>query len=139
MQVKFRLLFWVYKSRMNEQQESPVMLRVTINQERWNKATGIWINPKKWLTSKERVKGDGEEATLTNQRLSAIKNDMQKYFNELLKVNDTLTIHDFRILVESGKENGKTLLQVFHEHIQKMKALEGKEYAKAPLSVIRLL
>ena len=66
MQVKFRLLFWVYKSRMNEQQESPIMLRVTINQERWNKATGIWISPKKWLAPKERVKGDGEEATLIN-------------------------------------------------------------------------
>jgi site-specific recombinase XerD len=133
MQVKFRLLFWVYKSRMNEQQEAPVMLRVTINQERWNKATGIWINPKKWLSSKERAKGEGEEAILINQRLSAIKNDMQKYFNELLKINDAPTIHDFRILVESGKENTKTLLQVFLDHIQKMKALEGKEYARATI------
>jgi site-specific recombinase XerD len=133
MQVKFGLLFWIYKSRKNEQLESPVMLRVTLNRERWNKATGIWVNPKKWFASKEKVKGEG--ADLINERLSAIKTDMQRYFNELVRVNDTPTIYDFRILAESGKENGKTLLQVFHDHIQKMKALEGKEYAKA--TVIR--
>jgi ferric iron reductase protein FhuF len=64
-----------------------------------------------------------------------IKANIQKSFNELSRVNDQPNIHDFMIIIESSKENGKTLLQIFHDHIKRMKELEGKEFAKA--TVIR--
>ncbi len=123
----FNILFWLYKSKKNKQQEAPIYLRLTYNQERKNISTGFNINSARWDKSKSMVKGTKDDAVKINSYISQTKATLMELFNDMLKDRDI----NLDILVDRffGRDvNNMTLMELVEYHNKDFKSRIGTDY-----------
>lgn len=61
-----KLLFWLHRSKQNKYGLVPLVVRLTYQNRRVDKATGHYIDPKQWVTSKQKLKGNQLTNSNTN-------------------------------------------------------------------------
>jgi hypothetical protein len=74
MKARITVLFYLRKSKVNTQGQMPIYQRITISGKRFDLSTGLYIEEVKWSPEASKMKGNTEEARLTNGRL-----DMDQY------------------------------------------------------------
>lgn len=121
------ILFWLYKSRKNKQDESPIHLRISYDGSRKNLSTGFTITHERWDEEKGIVKGIKKDAVQINSYISQTKATVMQLFNDMLKdrdVNlDTLVDRFF------GRDvNNMTLMELVEYHNTDFKARIGTDY-----------
>ena len=57
MENRLKILFWLYRSKLNEKGLAPIYMRLTIASKRTELATGHFASPLKWDVKKGEVKG----------------------------------------------------------------------------------
>jgi integrase/recombinase XerD len=127
----FHILFFLYKSKINDKGCSPIFCRVTFNNTRKQFSTGHFINEKSWSSQPQRVKGSSNEARRINSNLDLVKQKLQKAYDDILREKDIFYIDDIYNRFSGNDREFKTLLQAFDYHNKKMKALVGKDYVQA--------
>src|SRR4051794_9196872 len=75
--------FWLYNSKKNLQSESPLVMRITLNGNRYDKRTGLWINQKDWDQIKQKLKTKNYSATLTNNDIQTKTLQVRKFYDEI--------------------------------------------------------
>jgi integrase len=55
-----KMLFWLHRTKINKDGLVPLMVRLSYQSKRADKATGFYVNPKQWNTNKQRMKGGSE-------------------------------------------------------------------------------
>jgi len=121
------ILFWLYKSKKNKQDEAPIYLRITYNNERKNLSTGFYLNPVRWDDTKAMVKGSKEDAQHINAYISQTKATIMELFNDMLKNRDI----NLDSLVDRffGRDvNNMTLMELVEHHNTDFKARIGTDY-----------
>ena len=68
-----KILFWLYKSRVNSKGTSPVKMRITINTDRIDFSTSIEVPKDKWDQQDQRVRGMDGLAIQYNNTLSNLR------------------------------------------------------------------
>gem|GEM_PF-6865010 len=53
MKGKIKMLFWLYKSKVNSKGLAPIYLRLSKNKERTEISTGLAVSPKQWDSKKK--------------------------------------------------------------------------------------
>jgi hypothetical protein len=70
--MKLNILFLLYKAKTNSTGKCPVRCRITYNNSRKEFSTGIFINPKNWLSKEQVIKPDEPDANLKETQMSLI-------------------------------------------------------------------
>uniref|UniRef100_UPI0040496C53 phage integrase SAM-like domain-containing protein n=1 Tax=Flavobacterium sp. TaxID=239 RepID=UPI0040496C53 len=133
MKTKIKVLFYLRKSKVNANGLIPIFLRITIMGQRLDKSTGHYIDESKWSSNFSKMKGNSEEACIINSQLEIIKSTVFETEKRLYMKNIEVTFEEFKNEFLGTKEKPRTLIPIFHDHNNKIKALIGKEYAPGTL------
>ncbi|CAM2880208.1 Site-specific recombinase XerD [Flavobacterium succinicans] len=133
MKVKTTLHFYAKATKSNSSGLFPVYVRLTVNGKRLEYSTKKFVDPAKWSSSASRMKGNSEEARSINDILDMIRNKINVIQFELLKDDIPVTIEEFKLRLLGTTERTRTLIPIFKDHNDKIKALLGKEYAPGTL------
>lgn len=111
------VLFWLRKSKADENGLCPVYARFTIEGARTELSLGKKVHPDKWLPKSEMMKGNTEEARTFNSYLNLVKGNLQKHYNLLItQTSSRITPEMVRNAYVGIKEEKKTLIQAFDYH-----------------------
>ncbi len=79
---KIKVLFWLRRTKINNRGLAPLMLRLSFQNKRVDKATGYFVNPDQWNSTKQYLKGNNEKAKELNEwvnqcvvKISSLYND----------------------------------------------------------------
>jgi site-specific recombinase XerD len=133
MKVKTTLHFYAKSTKSNSVGLFPVYVRLTVDGKRLEYSTKKFIDPAKWSSSTSRMKGNSEEARSINSILDFIKNKINEIQYELLKDGVSFNIEEFKNRLLGTTERTRTIIPIFQDHNNKIKALIGKEYAAGTL------
>ena len=126
---KLTILFYIQRIRINKNGLCPLKCRITFYKKRKEFSTGLFINPDYWNSKKQKANIPNDNNYLNNQ-LSLIKQKINQAFL-FLEVNEfDFDVEDvyFKYKGKSTKKN-KTILELFHEHNEKIKNQIGKDYS----------
>jgi integrase len=129
-------VLFLLRTRANyESGPAPIYMRVTIEGERFEFATQRKADPEKWDSKAGRlVKSKKEETRQLNNYLDMLQMKVFEAHRELLTIGEEITAKKVRnLLLGIENDDSKTLLGVYREHIEEIKALLGKEYAPGTL------
>lgn len=130
------ILLWLRSSKNTNNENSAIMVRVTINGCRTDWSLGKKVNPEHWVSGAGQLKNTAKESKTVNPYLNQIKGDIQFHYNILVSKFDNVTpemVRDAFLGIEDEKAKHKTLLEVFEYHNAKFKekALIGKVSIKS--------
>lgn len=126
---KIRVLFWLYKSKMNRDMKAPIYLRLTVNGKKVQVSTRHFIKLADWDKDKQKVKGVSQESNLINTYITSTK-------AKILQIENSFTLAGSpQASAEYVKERllgilpeTKSLLQLFDYHNSQMKEQLGKGF-----------
>ena len=131
MENRLKILFWLYRSKLNEKGLAPIYMRLTITGKKTEIATGHFAKPEKWDTQKGIVKGKGEDVNQINQALSLFKSNTLKIFNHLSQEGNDISVDTIKAKLLGKDKERKSLLSVIHWYTQRIKDQIGIEFALA--------
>ena len=133
MNVKTTLHFFTKSTKANSVGLFPIYVRLTIDGKRIEYSTKKFIDPSKWSSELSRMKGNSEEARSINSLLDYTRNKVNEIQFELLKDGKNVTFDEFKNKLLGTPERTRTLIPIFQDHNNKVKALVGKEFAPGTL------
>ncbi len=130
------ILLWLRSSKNTNNENSAIMVRVTINGCRTEWSLGKQVNPDHWITGAGLLKTSAKESKLVNPYLNQVRGDIQFHYNILVSKFENVTpemVRDAFLGIFEEKAKQKTLLDVFEYHNAKFKekALIGKVSIKS--------
>lgn len=126
-----KLLFWLYKSKINKKGLMPIMMRITLYGQRINFPTHISTEEKTWDKDKQEIKGNTELNNKYNQYLLNLKNKAWEIYNDSLKNDTELTTKQVKDYIHGIHKSTYTLIEVLDYHINLLKARVGNDIAAA--------
>ena len=130
------ILLWLRSSKNASNENSAIMVRVTINGYRTDWSLGKQVNPDHWITGAGLLKNSAKESKLVNPYLNQVRGDIQFHYNILVSKFENVSpemVRDAFFGIVEEKTKQKTLLDVFEYHNAKFKekALIGKVSIKS--------
>ncbi|MCZ8091583.1 site-specific integrase [Flavobacterium sp.] len=133
MNTSVSILFYIKRAKANNLGVCPIYTRVTINTKRFEFSTTKSINPEKWSSEGNKVKGTSEEARSINNHLDYLKNQVLEAEKKLFKKDISITSENLKNELFGLSETKRMLVPIFQDHNNKIKELVGKEYAPGTL------
>jgi site-specific recombinase XerD len=133
MKTKITVLYYLRKSKVNAQAQMPIYQRITINGQRFDVSTGLFIEELKWSSEASKMKGNTEEARMFNGRLDMMRAIVYETEKKLFMNQIEITFESFKNEFQGKKERARMLIPIFQEHNRKIKELVGQEYAPGTL------
>ncbi|HQV37219.1 MAG TPA: site-specific integrase [Flavobacterium sp.] len=127
------ILFYIKRAKANSQGISPIYVRVTVESKRFEFSSMKYVNIDKWSIEGNKVKGSSEEARTINSHLDYLKNQVLEAEKRLFKKDSKVTSESLKNEMFGCQERTRTLIPIFIDHNNKIKALIGKEYASGTL------
>ncbi|HTG65010.1 MAG TPA: site-specific integrase [Flavobacterium sp.] len=133
MNTSVSILFYIKRAKTNNLGVCPIYTRVTVNAKRFEFSTNKYINPDKWSSEGNKVKGTTEEARTINSHLDYLKNQVLEAEKKLFKKDINITSENLKNELFGLSETKRMLVPIFQDHNNKIKELIGKEYAPGTL------
>jgi site-specific recombinase XerD len=133
MKTKITVLYYLRKSKVNAQGQVPIYQRITINGQRYDVSTGLFVEEDKWSVEAVKMKGNTEEARLINGRLDMMRATVYETEKKLFMNQVEITFENFKNEYQGKKSRERMLVPIFEEHNRKIKELVGQEYAPGTL------
>jgi len=124
-----KILFWLYKSKVNKEGKAPIYLRITVNGKKVEIATGHFIKPTEWDSKKHQAKGSSQGSVLINTYVTSMKSKILQLQNSITiagSPNISAELVKERLLGVSPEK--KSLLQLFDYHNSQIKQQIGKGF-----------
>ncbi|MEO5601949.1 MAG: site-specific integrase [Cyclobacteriaceae bacterium] len=114
---------------------APIYMRVTVEGERFEMATQREVDPEKWDKKAGRMVNSKKESTRQlNYYLDMLQGKVFEAQREMVSTGIDITANKVKnFLLGKDIEESKTLLEVYKQHVEEVKALVGKEYALGTL------
>ncbi|HEX7847655.1 MAG TPA: site-specific integrase, partial [Chitinophagaceae bacterium] len=124
-----KILFWLYRSKVNKDGVAPIYLRITVNGKKVEVSTGHLIKLNDWDTKKQKAKGVSQLSKLINDHITSTK-------SKILQIQNSFTVAGSPVIsAELVKERlsgvspeKKSLLQLFDYHNSLIKEQIGKDF-----------
>lgn len=123
-----KILFWIKASRINRKGVAPLMLRISYNKQRKEFSTGFCLEPKKWDSSKYRVKNKSHEASQINQYIDQTRAKILSIFKDMI-LSEDISLDRLIDRFLGKDEQTITLLQLVKYHNENFKSRLGVDYA----------
>lgn len=127
------ILFYIKRSKANNESICPIYARVTIQAKRFKFSANKYLNPKRWSPEGSKVKGPKDEARTINSRLDYLKNQVLEAEKKLFKKDIKVTYENLKNELFGAAVTKRMLIPIFQDHKNKIKELVGKEYALGTL------
>lgn len=123
----FSIYFLVSPSKARKNGKAPINLIIRLNGQRASLSTHLFVSPKEWDSTRQRVKGTNESARAANDVLKQILNRLYKKEAELLERGYVLTADLLRdaFLEKVDAIQSKTLVQTYQEFLDNLKTQVG--------------
>lgn len=129
------LLFYIKKSKADNNSKANIYLRITVNSKRSEFSIQRKVPIDKWHQSANRVRGFSKEAQEINQYIDLISNKINKIHQQFIEKNSSFSAVQIRDTYLGKNEKNKMVLKLFQEHNDKVEKLVGKDFA--PLTAVR--
>jgi len=105
------------------------MLRITVNGCRAEISVKRKIEPERWDSSANRVKGNKDDAREINALIDKLMLRLNKIFARLVEEDDVVTADKIKQIFQGKATVRKTLLEAFDHHNQMMKSRVGIDFS----------
>jgi site-specific recombinase XerD len=133
MSINFSLLFYLKKPKNYQAGPVPIYLRVTVAGKRAELTTSRSVEPESWVSSAGRAKGTKAATKSLNTYLDNLQAKVYEAHRQLVEAGLPLTSEAIKNKLLGKEEKGRTLVEVFSEHNDKVAALVGDEFAPGTL------
>jgi site-specific recombinase XerD len=137
METRMSILFYGKKTKNESDKLLSIYLRVTINGERFEVSTQRYVETARWSASAGKVKGNSEEARSINQHLDSLKQKVYDYQKSIVMEGQHFTKEMLRMKWYGIEQRTHTIVEVFKQHNDQLKALIGKDNSKATYTKYR--
>jgi site-specific recombinase XerD len=127
------VLFYIKRSKTNNEGICPIYVRVTIHSKRFEFSANKYVNPDKWSVEGSKVRGTNEEARTINNHLDYLKNQVLEAEKRLFKKDIKISSKSVKNELMGIDETKRMLIPIFQDHNNRIKELLGKEYAPGTL------
>lgn len=121
--------FYVKESKKDNNGETPIYLRITINGERAEISANRRIKPDLWDKASERVTGRGEAARVINSILNNTLGKVEKHFSGFDTKDERISALQIINELKGKSLNQMTLIKAYDYHIAILEKLIGVDYA----------
>lgn len=111
----------------------PIYVRITLADVRVELSTKRYINPQKWNSVAQKVIGSSEEVKRINGYLKILEQDIYDAHQQIVQEGKAITAEVLKMRLTGKKETFRSLIDIFKEHNEQVKALVGQEYAPGTL------
>ncbi|MCM4165094.1 MULTISPECIES: site-specific integrase [unclassified Arenibacter] len=125
----FSTLFYLKDERRDKNGKAGLYLRITVDGRRTSISLNRKIDPSKWDSRMNKLKGKGYEAEELNRFMATIRHKVNKIQHDLIEEGQPFTVHDVKDKYLGKDAKLKMLIQLFDEHNQQMEKLVGIEFA----------
>ena len=127
------ILFYIKRAKANKEGLAPIYARITILAKRFEFSTNRFAAVEKWTSEGSRVKGFSEEARSINNYLDELRIKIVMAEKSLFKRDIPITSENLKNELLGISERNRTLIPIFQDHNDRIKALLGQEYAPGTL------
>jgi site-specific recombinase XerD len=120
-----KILFWIYKSRVNAAGKAPIMIRFTHEGKRLSFSTNLFIACSQWDSIRQRVKGSIGEAKEFNAILQSFKNKAWQEYAEILRKGGQPNLTTIKDIISGKNKPVITLTEAIKIHIQQLRSRLG--------------
>jgi len=121
MENNMKLLFWLYRSKMNRKGLSPLFMRITINGSKTEVSTGLHLTGKQWNVKTGLIKGNTAEVSEMNKRIGLLRTEAFKVYHSLVEQQLTVTADLVKNRMLHQQTAHKTILEAIEYHNQILK------------------
>jgi integrase len=133
MRTSLSLLYRLKKQKNYKTGPVPIYLRITVEGQRAEIAMSRQCEPNKWNTQSGRAKGTKEDIKQLNCFLDDTQNKILELHRQMNESDDLITAETLKNRFTGKTGKTKTLITVFEDHNEKMRALVGQEFEKSTL------
>ena len=131
MKQTFTVLVYLKTSKINSKGKAPIYIRVTINGKRSEISIKQFIEPSRWNSNRQRLTGTSYRVKTINKSIELAINRINDIHNDLIQNNKLVTAKAITNKYLGRDQLGKTLLEVFSYHNNRMKSYVGKKYTRS--------
>ncbi|MBL4677485.1 MAG: site-specific integrase [Mucilaginibacter sp.] len=128
---KLTILFFLYRSKKNGRDETPIYCRITLRGKRKQFACGIFIKETDWIVKHSKVNEHADDSKYINDRIRSIRTGLMKSFALLGKRHEHIGIQQVYEQFSGNTIEIKTLLKTFDYHVGQIGELVGRDYSQA--------
>ncbi len=125
----FSTLFYLKDERRDKNGKAGLYLRITVDGRRTTISLHRKIDPSKWDSRMNKLKGKDVEAEELNRFMTTIRHMVNRIQHDLIEDGKPFTAVDVKNIYLDKDKEVKMVLDVFDEHNRQMKKLVGKEFA----------
>jgi len=128
----FSVTFCISRTKLNQQGEVPVLMKININGDRAVVNLKRTVRPKDWNTPSGRLSGNSKTAKQLNELIDTLHFKARSKYNELLNESDVVSaamLRDAILGINSAKS--RDIIEIWSEHLEEMRALIGKGVSSA--------
>ena len=133
MHQSFSVIFWIKRGKADKTGKAPIYARITIDGKRAEVSTGQKTESERWNVNTGSVRGNKEDARTINTVLSNIRNKIKAIYYDLTEQQRIVTAETVKNTFLGKGSLEYSLLQIFQQHNEDMRAQVGKEYAAGTL------
>lgn len=125
--------FSLKRTKSRGDRKCPIYVRCTMNNQRFELSTGIFIIPDLWNDKLQQIKGRNEDSATLNKRLAKFTTKIQDAFNVLASIKEDFTVLELRDKV-LGRRKILGLMEVFNYTVKDVESKVGIDYSEGTYS-----
>ena len=129
MQDLLSVLFVIKRNKIDKKGLVPIYMRITYRGKRAEISSMRKVQPSKWTSDGNQVKGSSAEAKMINRNLDIMKNKTYDIFQKMLDSRDVIKAEYIKNSYLGNDDSKKCILEMFEEHNTSMEKLVGKDYS----------
>jgi integrase len=131
MNVKFGFFL---KSRVNSKKQQPIVMTITMGNDRTQIFTGIWVEKKKWNDKSKKIIGNDIGTETLNDSLLSLTTKCRQIVNELVVSGKPFNPNIIKELLKNGQKKNSGVIESFDIFLLKMEKQIPSNYTKSTLS-----
>jgi len=121
------------RNKPNTLNQYPIVLTITMGQDRTQVFTGLYVAKNKWNAQTKRVKGHDKETKTINDTLVTIATQARQVSNELLISGMPFNPNTIKEKIKYGFKKNLGTVEAYEIFLERMKRLIPSKYTKATL------
>ncbi len=131
--LEMECVFHCRTSYKNKEGKNPIILRITLRDNRKDLFTGIYCKKSSWDNAVQRIKNNFEDAAALNQKLERLLFECNEHFNALKYSGKIFFINDLVRRIKGKEELPPTIMAYLAYKAKELKLRVGVDITKATL------
>src|SRR5258705_13205892 len=118
---KIKVLFWLRRTKINKQGLVPLMLRLSFQNKKVDKATGYYIDPSQWNLTKQCLKGNKDQVRQINEWINECVVKISDIYREEFQKGNSIHLPSIINKLFAKPFEEPTLLKMIEEYNEQLR------------------